>query len=72
MHELFCRYKILMPRNKRLHHGVRANIPVYKNFLHPQAAVCAKYPNAAKKNDMLDDLVIAIRANAGLHFNATR
>jgi hypothetical protein len=56
MHEFFCRYKILMPRNKRLRHGVGANISVYKKFLHPRAAVCAKYPNAAK-NDMLDDLI---------------
>ena len=45
-----------MPRNKRLRHGIGANISVYKKFLHPRAAVCDKYPNASK-NDVLDDLI---------------
>jgi hypothetical protein len=46
-----------MPKIKRLRHGVGAKISVYKRFLHPRAAVCAKYPNASK-NDVLDDLLV--------------
>ena len=46
-----------MPRNKRLRHGVRAKISVYKKFLHPRAAVSKQYPNATK-NDVLDNLLV--------------
>jgi hypothetical protein len=46
-----------MPKIKRLRHGVGAKISVYKRFLRPRAAVCAKYPNASK-NDVLDDLLV--------------
>jgi hypothetical protein len=66
-----------MPRNKRLRHGIGANISVYKEVSSPRAAVCDKYPNASK-NDMLDDLIaigqeekLVSKQNASLYFDAT-
>ena len=41
-----------MPKTQRLRHG----ISVYKRFLHPRAAVAAKFPNAAK-SDVLEGLI---------------
>jgi hypothetical protein len=47
-----------MPRNKRLRHGVGANISVYKKFLHPRSShFWIGTPNVSK-NDMLDDLIV--------------
>ena len=47
----------IMPKSKRLCHGVIAKIfLVYKKFLHPRAVVTQKYPNAAK-TDMLHGLL---------------
>ena len=45
-----------MPKIQRLRHGIGAKISVYKRFLHPRAAVAAKYPNAAK-SDVLEGLI---------------
>jgi hypothetical protein len=45
-----------MPKCKRLRHGIGPKFTVYKKFLHPQALVSARYPNASKV-DVLDDLI---------------
>ena len=55
----FWSFYSIMPKNKRLRHGVGAKISVYKKFLHPRALVAAKYPNAGK-TDVLHGL-LAIR-----------
>ena len=53
----FGRYKITMPKPKRLRNGIGAVVSVYKRFLHPRVLVSAKYPNAAKA-DVLDGLLV--------------
>ena len=55
----FRSFYSIVPKNKRLRHGVGAKISVYKMFLHLRALVAAKYPNAGK-TDVLHGL-LAIR-----------
>jgi thymidine kinase len=42
--------------NKRLRHGVGANISVFKQPLHQRAVISKRYPNATKYNE-LDNLL---------------